>query len=763
MPTLIVPRFISQAIEGNPIAAQVNLDPNNNWAEFRVKIGRSNKPITLEEYNPSHDNSTLVFNFTTGKGVKFVRVQARCKDGEWNTLGCCLIFTRARQQIIKTKEPSIVPHGKIPQYFKIPKCSDAPLVTIIVPAYNQWEYTRACIYSIIKSEPLLDCEIIIADDHSTDRTCKATEILPGVIVAKPQQNLGFLRNCNHAAKIARGKFIYFLNNDTQITPGAISTLIDLYEKHPDAGIIGSKLIYPNGRLQEAGGILWKDATGWNYGRNKDPSLPEYNYLKESDYVSGASLMISKELWINVGGFSEEFTPAYYEDCDLAYKVRAENKKVYYQPNSVVVHFEGVSNGRNTSTGIKAHQTINQGKFFEKWGKVLGAESFKSGQNLFSARDRSRNRKTVVFIDHYIPMPDHDTGSRTLFQYIALAVNQGHNIKFIGANFNYNKKYAEPLEAIGVEILCGEYYRDNWRSWLKENANAIHSIFICRPHITEFFLLDLRKSCPNAWISYFCVDLHYLREEREFQLTKNPASLARSQDWKAREESIIEKTDCFLTISNDEERIIRSRFPDKPIVTFPVFYWENWDGYRPKPENRFGFIFVGGFSHLPNIDGTTWFLDEVWPLILQSIPEAQFNVVGSNTPEKLIKRSDKGLKLWGHVTDAKLDELYALSRVAVVPIRYGAGVKGKTIEAMRNGLPISATTIAIEGLPNLPEIIKPWDTPEKLAANCILLHENSSAWHAQCEAQFTYAKSEFNTKKAMTKLNNAIERPVDWVK
>ena len=102
------------------------------------------------------------------------------------------------------------------------------------------------------------------------------------------------------------------------------------EKEKNAGIVGSKLIYPDGTLQEAGGIIYSDASGCNYGRNDNPNALWYNYTKEVDYISGASIMLKKELWDELGGFDEYFAPAYYEDTDLAFRIRYEKGfKVIY--------------------------------------------------------------------------------------------------------------------------------------------------------------------------------------------------------------------------------------------------------------------------------------------------------------------------------------------------------------------------------------------------------------------------------------------------
>ena len=231
---------------------------------------------------------------------------------------------------------------------KLPVC-DEPLVSIIIPVYNQFHCTYNCIKSIINHTRGLNYEVIIADDVSTDKTREIENIVENVKVIHNKKNLGFLLNCNNAAKFAKGKYIHFLNNDTYVQRGWLSSLLELIENNPKIGLVGSKLVYPTGKLQEAGGIFWKDASAWNYGREKSPAAAEFNYVKEVDYISGASILISKSLWDEIGGFDTRFVPAYYEDSDLAFEVRKKGYTVVYQPESVVVHFEGMSNGVDTST------------------------------------------------------------------------------------------------------------------------------------------------------------------------------------------------------------------------------------------------------------------------------------------------------------------------------------------------------------------------------------------------------------------------------
>ena len=163
-------------------------------------------------------------------------------------------------------------------------------------------------------------------------------------------------------------------------------------------------------------------------------------------MSGAAILLPRALWSELGGFDERYVPAYYEDTDLSFRIREAGLQVYLQPASRVVHHEGVSNGTDTGAGIKAYQVRNAQVFFERWRSVLEAGHFANAEQVFLARDRGQfKRQTVLVVDHYVPQPDRDAGSRATWQVLEQLVAHGCNVKFWPDNLHFDPGYTPALQ------------------------------------------------------------------------------------------------------------------------------------------------------------------------------------------------------------------------------------------------------------------------------------------------------------------------------
>ncbi len=626
-----------------------------------------------------------------------------------------------------------------------------PKVSVIIPVYNEFAFTYQCLASIVNAGDHAGMEVILADDHSTDLTRQICSVVSHVKVVRSERNLGFLRNCNQAAQQASGEYLFFLNNDTQVQKGWLDTQLRLMEENPLIGMTGAKLVYADGRLQEAGGIIWQDGSAWNYGNGQDAGAPEYNYVKDVDYLSGAAIMIRAALWKQIGGFDERFAPAYCEDSDLAFAVRKAGYRVVYQPQSVVVHYEGISNGTDVRTGIKKYQVANTNKLYQKWKQDI-QKACPCGVNVFQSRERSRGKKVVLFVDHYVPMPDRDAGSRTVFQYVRMFLKQGFAVKFIGDNFHKSEPYTTMMQQMGVEVLYGAYYQKHLFAWLDENQSWIDFVFLNRPHISVKYI-DYFCEKTDCKVFYYGHDLHFLRNRREFALTKDPKKEKEAKEWADKEFYLMRRADLSYYPSQTEVDEIQKLDSSIRVKAVTAYAFDSFpQGGQEDVAGREGMLFVGGFAHDPNRDAVLWFAKEVYPLIRKE-RQIPFIIAGSYPTSEIEKLDGKnGITVKAFASVQELTALYASCRIAVVPLRYGAGVKGKVVEALYHGIPVVTTPVGAEGIEDIhTAVCVAQQSAQGFAAQVLRLYDDTQRLREMSAASQELVKKQFSMDAVWEKI------------
>lgn len=599
--------------------------------------------------------------------------------------------------------------------------------SIIMPAWNKVEFTVRCVQSVVENTPDM-YEFIAVDNASVDETPQFLASLEGPVkVITNEENLGFIEACMIGAEAAEGEYLVWLNNDTEVRPGWLEALVDYADAHPDVGAIGSKLIYPDGRLQEAGGIIFSDATGWNYGKFQDALAGQYNFVRDVDYCSGAVLLIRRTAWDQVGGLDRYFKPAYYEDTDLCFSLRAAGWRVVYQPASVVVHVEGATNGTNTSTGVKRWQAVNHEKFLEKWRSVLERDHWPSPPQWLKQAAMRNREKNILVIDRLLPWFDRASGSLRTFEIVKALRAAGHHVTFVSHGGKDQEQYAFALQQLGVETYAPnlggmQACTDKVRELLTQLRYDV--AFLSFWDIVEEYAPIVRELSPATEIIADSVDLHYLREERGAELEQSPALAAKAKDTRKREIAVYEAADSVVVVSDREKAQLEHDARPKRIEVVG-----NIHRVRANPpgiEGREGLFFVGNFQHPPNADGVRWFCETVWPLVRARHPGLELRVVGYQSKQTLAGDRWDGVEVVGHVLH--LDNEMDRARAMVAPLRYGAGVKGKIGEAMSAGLPLVTTSVGAEGM-GIEDGVHAFvaDDPAAFADAVCRLVEDDAAW------------------------------------
>jgi GT2 family glycosyltransferase len=625
-----------------------------------------------------------------------------------------------------------------------------PRVSIIIPVYNQLTYTINAIESILLSDTRTPFEILVIDDLSTDETAQFFADLAPIRIHTQATNQGFIAACNQGASLAQGEYILFLNNDVYVLPQWLDAMIDTFGRMADVGLVGSQFLYPDGFLQEAGGIVWQNGQGWNYGRGEYPMLPEYTYARSVDYCSGASIMIKKTLFAQVGMFPEAFKPAYYEDVDLAMKVRAAGFDVIYQPGSKVVHFEGVSSGRDVGSGVKAYQVRNHALFAEKWSAQLaGRRSYGDSPNLVAEYGR---KGRILFADATYPTPDQDAGSAVADGWMRIFVGLGYHVTFVGVdNFIASPKYTQRLERMGVYCPRRPYF-DALSDFLATQVNTYDLNVVIRydrAHRLYTILDTLGDTRPRIFMP---CDLHYLRELRRAQLNGLMPALLQSFKTKFDEYSVMAEAALICVHSELERDEILATVPSLAVAVTPIMY--DVPGRTSGFAERHDVLFVGGFRHPPNVDGMLYFVHDVWPLVKQRLPDLILHVVGSNITPEIGALAAPTVRIHGFVED--LTPMLDSVRLTIAPLRYGAGVKGKVTMSMCHGIPVVGTTVAFEGmaLQNGTEMLC-GDSAELLAAHIVSAYEDEALWYRLSNGAVTRAQREYSIESNVAQISHFI--------
>lgn len=631
-------------------------------------------------------------------------------------------------------------------------CSPSPRVSIVIPVHGKIEYTLACLHSIANHPPTDPFEVVVVDDASPDNTADVLTEITGLRVISNEKNLGYVGSCNAGAAEAHGNYLVFLNNDTQVTPGWTEALLRCFDRHPDAGIAGSQLVYPDGRLQEAGAWVFSDASAWNIGRfasRKDPSL---RYSREVDYVSGASLAIPRNLFHELGGFDLRYAPGYYEDTDLAFAARSAGRSTWYVPDSMVIHAEGVSSAGIVETGMKRFQAINQGKFAAKWSKVLQSQP-RAGTPLAEI-SRARHPGTVLIVDTVTPDVSRDSGSLRLVGMMKLLLEDGWHVVFAPDDGHAEDEAVRELGAMGVEMLIRPWVK-SVPAWLAAHGKDIQAAILCRHTVASQYADFVRKHAPSAKLIFDTVDLHFLREERAAERSGNSALASQAAASRRQELALIAKSDTTLVVSEFEHELLSRLLPHARVNLLSNIH----DVYG-RTAGHFGrrnLLFVGGYGHPPNADAMRWMADEILPALREVDGDVRIIVAGDVPDGVRQNLEQKGLDMLGRVPD--LSSLMNSSLASIAPLRFGAGVKGKINMSMSHGLPVIGSSVAVEGMRLVDGTdVLVADDAQSFAAAYVRLASDEVLWTSLSDNALQNVREHFSADAARSTLREAIGRP-----
>ncbi|WP_240601751.1 glycosyltransferase [Oleiagrimonas sp. MCCC 1A03011] len=633
--------------------------------------------------------------------------------------------------------------------FALPVDATAPRVSVVIPVHGKCAHTVACLRSLARHGAEAPFEVIVVDDASPDDTASILPQIDGLRIVTHAQNKGFVDSCNDGAEAARGDFLLFLNNDTQVTPGWLDAMLACMREEPECGIVGSRLVYPDGRLQEAGGLVFADGSCHNIGRFESRDDPRFRYRREVDYVSGASLLIPRALFTQVGGFARDYAPAYYEDTDLAFAVRAAGRRVVYEPASLVVHFEGVTAGTDTESGIKRYQVRNRERFVQRHREAL--QDFPTAHTRVDAALRRYARGRMLVIDAMTPDPARDSGSLRLTAVFGLLHTMGWQTLFAPDDGHAAADRIDALGALGVQVLCRPWVR-RLPEWLQRHGAELDAIMLCRAGTAATYLPLLRRVAPQAKVLFDTVDLHFLREERAAAVAGSAGLQRQAEASRRRELGLIASSDVTFVVSPVERALLADAAPQARVELLSNIH--DVHGRRSDFAARRDLVFLGGFGHPPNADAVRWFVREILPRLQRHNPALHLHVLGDAPEDARRELSGPQVTLHGRVDN--LSPFMDRCRLSIAPLRFGAGVKGKVNMAMSYGLPVVATPIAAEGMQLRDGVdVSIAEDAEAFAAAVLALYDDEALWLRLSDGGLENVRRHFSPEAAAETLRRVL--------
>lgn len=628
--------------------------------------------------------------------------------------------------------------------------SDEPAISIILVLYNRVELTYMCLRSLCEHPGIDPIEIIIIDNASSDETQLFLEKVKGAKVVFNPENIFFPAAVNQGARLAKGKYLLLLNNDAQLLPGSLSSAIKTYESADDIGVVGGRIILLDGSLQEAGSMIWSDGSCLGYGRGDDPSAPMYMFRRDIDYCSGAFFLTSRDLFFEMNGFDEDYSPAYYEETDYCVRLLKSGKRIIYDPNAVILHYEFASS--NSSLDAVELQKMHRELFVSKHRDWL-KEQFPSMQsNILQARSRKQSTlKRVLFIDDFVPHPWMGAGLPRSNAILSYLVELGYFVTFYpmlsSANDTWDCIYSDISNV--VEVMVGpEYGKLGLKDFWEQRREDYDCLLVSRPHnmaTVRGILEHTPISSGDQKLIYDAEAIFANREILKLALQGNKPSPEDAQNLINEELQLAQGADAIITVSELESTQFTRRGHSNVHVL-----GHNFDLQFSETafDARQDFLFVGAMpdDDSPNTDSMLWFANEILPIIRQKKEvQARLLVVGTNRSQRIKDLSSEQIIILNRVDD--LTPLYSNTRVFVAPTRFAAGISLKVGEAAANGIPVVTTSLIASqlGWQSGTELLVA-DDPESFAACCLQLYRNRDMWEMIRTNAFKAMQRDFSHSK-----------------
>ena len=604
-----------------------------------------------------------------------------------------------------------------------------PDVSVVIPLFHRVDVLLHCLKSLCNTCDGYSCEVILVDSLSELESRMFLARVKGVRVVPAGHRKSTTEMWNFGADMACGKYIAFLAKDILPLSGWLDEMVRTFRDQPEAGLVGSQIILPDGLIWEAGGITGEAGVLCRLGCGANPFQPEFSYLREVDFCSAVSFMVPRKLFMQVGGIAEIVCDDLLQaGARLCVALRLMGRKVLYNPLSkAAIHSRPEE---NAWIYLKAERTVRT---------IFGRKSTRSRglcDKIFDATGK------ILVIDVRTPTPDHDSGSQDIVSYFNIFRSLGFEITFIPAtDFKFMGKYTPDLQRMGVRCLYSPFVR-GINGYLKSHGQEYDVVLLYKVHCAAYCIDMVRRYCPKAKIIFDTVDLHFVREQRQAVIEASDELLENANKTKILELSVIRKADCTIVLSTAEQEILldEPNVRGEKIAVIPLI--REIPGRDNSFSDRKDILFLGGFEHRPNVDAMLSFVNDIWPLVKNYLPELVFYIVGSKPPEEILDLAGDDVIVTGYVSD--ISPYLHGCRLSVAPLRYGAGLKGKIVTSLSYGLPCVASSVAVEGSGLNPgDDILLADKFDEFAEAVIRLYQDEALWKSLSDRGLDYMERHFS--------------------
>lgn len=625
-------------------------------------------------------------------------------------------------------------------------------VSVLIPQYGRTELTARAVQAVRRSDHPGEVEILVYDNGSPEGPGPVAD-RDDVVVVRSAENTGFGPAINALAGRAGGDLLLILNNDTVVDPSALRLMVERHLTQDDVGAVSPQYRDFSGQVLEMGGVVGRAGRARQLFHHEVPPRSLTRMPFPVHYGSAACLLVSRDRFLSMGGFDDAYAPAYYEDTDLCLRLRQDGLRTVVEPRAVVYHHEGATGGRDVHQGLKSYQLVNRRTFADRWEEQLNAfGEIDEGALIREMTEPPDGRLRILWLAPTLPRPDRDGGGRRIVSMLETLREMDHQVVVWGRAVHDPDRYGTLLGSLGIPWFGGSHPA-RWSGGNRELSrfDVLRELLRAAPWdvvVTSFARLArrvtdvIREEAPAAASLVDNGDLHFLRHDRARALG---IEITDDLD-KDSELDAYARSDGVITSSAPEDRVLRAELPGLPTYVFAVAAPEPVPPDATADGERV--MFLGNFGHPPNVDAVEWWLDDIAGELAELVQrQVTLRLVGAGTDSagRDLEGAQGLLDVAGWVPDLSTE--FRRTRVFLAPLRYGAGTKGKILDALSFGVPTVTTSIGAEGYPRyVKDALLIADDAAGLAAYTARLLSDDAEWRGWRERVRAAAERAWNDQQ-----------------